>query len=102
MHFARVKPLIRSYAVGWGVVGSLLLAAWFGAACVGYLHELSGAEFNAFFVIHAVAALFTFQPSLPRGYWQPVVLPTKPRRRLACTALGALSCWSLSSCRYRS
>ena len=68
MDFARVKPLIRSYAVGWGVGGSLLVAAWFGAACAGYLHEPSAAAFNAFCVIHAVAALFTFHPGLPRGY----------------------------------
>jgi O-antigen/teichoic acid export membrane protein len=86
-----MKTLIKFYAFWYGCLGSLFVFVWYIAAIRGHATMPDSVWIvEAVFVLHAAAALATFQRTSTRPAWQPVLDVTPARIRLART-LFALS-----------
>lgn len=99
-----MRKLIQLYGFWYGCLGSLCAFAWYITALrdnFAFPHNWGIVE--AVFVLHGIAACFTFQPHV-RPAWQPFLTVTPGRIRFAKTlfslatlnfivCLGALLIW---------
>jgi hypothetical protein len=85
-----LRRLIQLYGFWYGCLGSLCALAWYVAALRGsFSFPSNWGIVVAVFVLHGIAACFTFQPHV-RPPWKPLLAVTQGRVRFA-RALFALA-----------
>ncbi len=78
-----MRRLIQLYGFWYGCLGSLCALAWYVTALRGsFSFPSNWGIVVAVFVLHGIAACFTFQPHV-RPPWQPLLAVTRIRVRLA-------------------
>jgi hypothetical protein len=78
-----LRKLIQLYGFWYGCLGSLCALAWYVTALRGsFSFPSNWGIVIAVFVLHGIAACFTFQPHV-RPLWQPLLAVTQIRVRLA-------------------
>jgi hypothetical protein len=83
-----MRTLIQLYGFWYGCLASLCALAWYITALRGSFSFPSNWEIVvAVFVLHGVAACFTFQPHV-RPAWQPLLAVEPERIRIARILLG--------------
>ncbi len=83
-----MRKLIQLYGFWYGCLGSLCALAWYVTALRGsFSFPSNWGMVVAVFMLHGIAACFTFQPHV-RPPWQPLLAVTQGRVRLAKALFG--------------